>query len=194
MARTFTSNFEIATEQVAGTAPVTFGYDADRLLTQAGALTIDRDVATGLVTGTTLGATTETFQHNTVGEPTRQTAQVNGSNVFDADIIRDNLGRITQRIETVDGITRVFEYAYDVAGRLWQVFRNGTLAARYTYDSNGNRIEVQGELDNVTATYDDQDRLLTYGNAVHTYSANNHRSRGSGSQDTWRECSLRLGR
>lgn len=53
VARTFTTNFEIATEQVAGTAAVSFGYDADRLLTHAGALTIDRDAATGLVSGTT---------------------------------------------------------------------------------------------------------------------------------------------
>jgi hypothetical protein len=34
--------------------------------------------------------------------------------------------------------------------------------ARYLYDANGNRVEVQGELGPVTATYDDQDRLLTY--------------------------------
>jgi YD repeat-containing protein len=63
----------------------------------------------------------------------------------------------------------VFEYGYDLAGRLWQVLRNGTLVARYIYDSNGNRIEVQGELGGATATYDDQDRLLTCGNASYTY-------------------------
>lgn len=170
--RTFTTNFELATEQVIGTPAVSFGYDADRLLTQAGALIISREVATGLVSGTTLGATAETHQYNAFGEPTQQTAQVSGATVFDVGITRDDLGRITQRIETVDGITRVFGYSHDVAGRLWQVFRNGTLVARYTYDGNRNRIEVQGELGNVTATYDDQDRLLTYGGATYTYTAN----------------------
>jgi RHS repeat-associated protein len=43
---------------------------------------------------------------------------------------------------------------------------------RYTYDSNGNRIAAEGEASTVTATYDDQDRLLTYGNATYSYTAN----------------------
>jgi hypothetical protein len=34
------------------------------------------------------------------------------------------------------------------------VLRNGTLVARHLYDSNGNRVEVQGEPGGVTATYD----------------------------------------
>jgi RHS repeat-associated protein len=170
--RTFTNNFEIATEQVNGTSAVSFGYDADRLLTSAGALTIQRDPSHGLITGTTLGTTTDAFEYNEFGEPTRQTSQVNAANLFDVQITRDELGRITRRIETVDSITRVFEYGYDLAGRLWQVFRNGTLVARYLYDSNGNRVEVQGELGGVFATYDAQDRLLTYGSASYTYTAN----------------------
>jgi len=97
---------------------------------------------------------------------------VAGTNVFDVQITRDDLGRITQRIETVDGITRVFEYGYDLAGRLWQVGRNGDLVVRYTYDSNGNRIAAVGEAGTVAATYDDQDRLLTYNGATYTYTAN----------------------
>jgi RHS repeat-associated protein len=116
--------------------------------------------------------TAEAFQYNAFGESTRQTAQVNATNVFDVQITRDDLGRITQRIETVDGITRVFDYGYDAAGRLWQVGRNGTLVARYLYDANGNRIDVQGELGPVTATYDNQDRVLTYNGTSYTYTAN----------------------
>jgi len=170
--RTFSNDFDVAAENVNDASEIAFGYDADRLLTQAGDLTVDRDTATGLVTGTTLATTTEAFTYNPFGESTRQTAQVGGANVFDVQITRDDLGRITQRIETVDGITRVFEYGYDLAGRLWQVGRNGTLVARYLYDANGNRIDVQGELGPVTATYDDQDRLLTYNGATYTYTAN----------------------
>ncbi|HLG56456.1 MAG TPA: hypothetical protein VI485_14055 [Vicinamibacterales bacterium] len=120
----------------------------------------------------TLGSTTDTFQYNPFGEPTCQTAQVSGNTVFDVQTTRDGLGRITQRIETVDGITRVFEYGYDLAGRLWQVTRNGDLVVRYTYDSNGNRIAAVGEAGTVAATYDDQDRLLTYTGATYTYTAN----------------------
>jgi RHS repeat-associated protein len=172
VSRTFTNNFKVATEQVNGTSAVTFGYDADRLLTSAGALTIARHPSHGLVTGTTLDTTTETFDYNEFGEPTGHTARVGGSSVFDVQTSRDALGRITQRIETVDGITRVFVYGYDLAGRLWQVHRNGTLVVRYTYDSNGNRLTAEGEAGLVEGTYDDQDRVLTYGGATYTYTAN----------------------
>jgi hypothetical protein len=64
VSRTFTTNFEIATERVNGANLVAFGYDADRLLTSAGALTIARDATNGLVSSTTLGSTTDTLQYN----------------------------------------------------------------------------------------------------------------------------------
>ena len=170
--RTFSNDFDVATERVNNAFDVAFGYDADRLLTQAGSLTIGRDPATGLVTGTTLGSTTETFEHSAFGELSRHTSEVTVTNVFDVQITRDNLGRITRRIEVIDTITRVFEYGYDLAGRLAVVQLNGSLLVAYTYDSNGNRLTAQTQTGIVSATYDAQDRLLTYDNASYTYTAN----------------------
>jgi RHS repeat-associated protein len=92
--------------------------------------------------------------------------------VFDDHITRDAGGRITQRVETIDGLTRVFDYVYDVPGRLSIVRRNGTLVVMYTYDENGNRIVAEGEAGLVEGTYDGQDRALTYGNESYTYTAN----------------------
>jgi RHS repeat-associated protein len=180
VSRTFTNNFELNTESVNGAYTITFGYDDDRLLTSAGALTIARDATNGLVTDTTLGSTTETHQYNTFGEPTRQTSNYGTTQLFDVQTTRDNLGRITQRIETFPEITRTFHYSYDLAGRLQSVTRDGisgqVTVAAYTYDGNGNRLTAEGEayggVAPITATYDDQDRLLTYGNASYTYTAN----------------------
>jgi len=46
------------------------------------------------------------------------------------------------------------------------------LTATYLYDANGNRTSVTTPSGTRTATYDAQDRLLTYGNWVYTYDAN----------------------
>jgi len=60
-------------------------------------------------------------------------------------------------------------YCYDQEGRLDAVTENGNPVASYGYDQNGNRVSVHGQ---TVATYDDQDRLLTYGNNRYTYTAN----------------------
>jgi YD repeat-containing protein len=104
---------------------------------------------------------------------------------FDVQIARDELGRISQRIENVDGITRLFQYGYDLAGRLENVTRNGDMVVYYTYDANGNRFSAEGESGLVTGTYDDQDRLLTYGGATYVYTANGEvQSKTIGGQTT----------
>jgi len=50
--------------------------------------------------------------------------------------------------------------------------QNGVLTATYGYDPNGNRNSVATASGTKTATYDAQDRLLTYGSWSYTYTAN----------------------
>jgi len=84
----------------------------------------------------------------------------------------DKLGRITEQSETLDGSTTVYRYTYDTAGRLTQVWENGSLLSSYTYDSNGNRLSATTGGTTINGTYDDQDRLLTYDSASYSYTAN----------------------
>jgi RHS repeat-associated protein len=86
--------------------------------------------------------------------------------------VRDSLGRIEQKTETIQGTTVVWNYSYDSAGRLWQVMQNGMLTATYLYDANGNRLTKTTSSETDTGTYDNQDRLLTYGKWAYTYTAN----------------------
>jgi RHS repeat-associated protein len=53
-----------------------------------------------------------------------------------------------------------------------RVFENDVLEQEYTYDTNGNRLSLTTSEGTINATYDDQDRLLTYGELVFTYTAN----------------------
>ena len=134
------------------------------MLTSTGAETLTYDPANGLLTGTTLGVVTDSLTYNGFAEADSYTANINASTIFTTSFMRDKLGRISQKTETVQGVTHVFDYTYDTAGRLTNVDRDSLPFVSYTYDSNGNRL-------NNGAVYDDQDRLLSQGSATYTYAA-----------------------
>jgi RHS repeat-associated protein len=166
--RGYDNNFWLTSLSVNGTA-VSFGYDDDGLLTSAGSLTLTRDPGHGLPTESQLGAVTTQLSYNGFGEPEQDTAAAGGAPVLELTYTRDAIGRIEAITEVVDGVTTIHSYGYDLAGRLEEVRRNGAVLATYTYDLNGNRTHVNGAL---IATYDEQDRMLTYGTASYAYTEN----------------------
>ncbi|TLY22776.1 MAG: RHS repeat-associated core domain-containing protein [Nitrospirae bacterium] len=83
-----------------------------------------------------------------------------------------NLGRITQKVETIDGATDTFVYTYDTAGRLTDVTKNSALLSHYSYDNNGNRLSQTDATGTENGTYDAQDRLTHYGDLQFTYTTN----------------------
>lgn len=98
---------------------------------------------------------------------------------------RDALGRLTQKTETIGGVTDVYNYAYDTAGQLTDVTKNSNSVESYGYDDNGNRISATVGGGSVTATYDDQDRLTQYGTATYAYNgAGDLLTKTSGAQTT----------
>src|SRR5262249_28804722 len=138
--RTYDQNFRITSESVNGSHGIAFQYDADGLLVGAGALHLNRDLANGLLTGSTLASITDTRTYNSFGELDSYRATVSGSDVFVMALARDDLGRITQQTETIAGQTSTYTYVYDLAGRLTGVTWNSTPIAAYSYDANGNRL------------------------------------------------------
>ncbi len=167
---TYDNNFRLAATQVNGANAVAFQYDNDGLLIGAGGMTIARDPQNGLLTSTGLGNITDLMTYNSFGEAATYQASVGATPMLSEQYTRDNLGRITQQTETIQGLTTTYAYAYDTAGRLTEGKRNGATVASYTYDSNGNRLSALGL--SAAPVYDAQDRLLTYGNAVYAYTAN----------------------
>jgi RHS repeat-associated protein len=157
-----------SSESVNGGPPVAYTYDSDQLLTQAGALAFTRDPVTGFATGTSLGGVTDQRQFDDRGNLTNYAASANGASIWSVSLSHDLIGRLTNRVETTGGVTTTNGYTYDIAGRLQQVWRNGSLATTYTYDTNGNRLSRNSE----TATYDAQDRVQSYFGTTFGWSPN----------------------
>ncbi len=153
-------------------ANVPFSYDNDNLLTQAGDLTISRNAQNGLLTATSLSTTTTSQAYNLFGEVNQFSATQGTTALLNLAYQRDKLGRITQKSETIEGITNTFTYSYDTAGRLTTVTKNGLTESTYSYDANGNRLSKATNAGTLSGTYDDQDRLLSYGTHSYTYTDN----------------------
>ena len=122
--------------------------------------------------GTTLGSLTDTRSYSTFGELASYQATVGTTALLATQYTRDSLGRITEKAETIGGATDTFAYAYDLAGRLTEVQKNGVVLASYAYDANSNRTSRTTPGGTVSGSYDAQDRLLTYGDATYAYTAN----------------------
>jgi RHS repeat-associated protein len=143
------------------------------------ALSIARSPSNGLVNSITLGSVTESFGYNDYGELASQTSTFGATPLltltYDTPAFgRDALGRLTRKTETIAGVTTTFDYAYNALGRLTDVAKNGILEEHFEYDSNGNRtLAINATLGTShTGTYDDQDRLLSYGPSAFTYTPN----------------------
>jgi RHS repeat-associated protein len=175
---TYDNNYRKTSQSVNGGNTVNFTYDADDLLTGAGALTLTRDSVNGLLSATTVGTVTDALTYNSLGEVATAQATVGGNAVLNDTYTRDSLGRINTKTETIQGVTTTYGYSYDVAGRLVEVTHNGAVVSTYGYDPNGNRLTKVAPTGTTAYTYDAQDRLLTQApvagppSVSYTYTAN----------------------
>lgn len=161
--RTFDDDFRLASEAVNSTASVGYTYDADGLPTSIGALALTRHSQHGLVVASAQGGLTTTHAYNAFGELLETHALFAASELFGFVLTRDALGRVTQKVETVQGTSTTYEYLYDLRGRLIEARRNGSTLATYTYDANGNRTSRTDAQGTLIGTFDAQDRLLAWG-------------------------------
>jgi RHS repeat-associated protein len=168
---TYDNDFRLTSVKVNGTGAVNFQYDREGLLTQAGDLVLARDTENGRVIGTTLGGVTDAVGYDAFGDVISYQASFNDTALFAQDDTRDDLGRLTHRVETIAGVTHTYDYGYDAAGRLQQVKTDGVVTASYGSDANDNRLSVARPGGTVSGTYDAQDRLTQYGTTTYTYTA-----------------------
>ncbi len=163
----YDSDFRLRSVGVNGANFIDYQYDADNLLTNVGRLKLIRDRANGLLTHTELGVVTTSYEYNSFGEVTTYAAAANGVPLLSVHYVRNAVGRILERTETIQGATDSYAYAYDQTGQLTAVTKNGVITASYSYGPNGNRQSGPGL--STPPSYDAQDRMLRYGVASYTY-------------------------
>lgn len=150
---------------------IAFDYDADGAVERAGDVTMEYQPETGLLDSVSLGDLRTTFTYHPFGEVHTHTTKVQSTqaSIYDVSYTPDALGRVSTKTETVQGVSTEYEYVYDNAGRLEEVWINDDKAEWYTYDPNGNRKTLNTMTQTLTAEYDEQDRLKSLGDATYTY-------------------------
>lgn len=182
VSRTYDSLFRVSSRTVNGSHAINYSYDDDNLLTAAGAMSISRETQKGgIINGTTLNNLTTARSYSEFAELNSYTAQYSGNNIYHVSYTRDKIGRITEKTETTNGNSTVYEYSYDPSGRLIEEKINATVNKSWQYDSNGNRTHENGIM---IANYDEQDRLINYSGTVYNYNDNGELTRKITGSDT----------
>ena len=168
---TYNDDFNIASLTYAG-ATESYTYDNDGLYTGVGSFSITRNVQNGLPEAVSGGSLNLSRTFNGYGEVEAQDYSIGGQNLTSWNLTRNNNGRVTNKTETVNGITSDYVYTYDPMGRLLTVAKDSTLVEEYQYDGNGTRIYEMNSLRGITGmsfSYDDEDHLLTAGPVIYSY-------------------------
>ncbi|MFW5738922.1 MAG: RHS repeat-associated core domain-containing protein [Myxococcota bacterium] len=167
---TYDENLRIATTTVGGTTPVSVAYDEDGVPSSVGGLTVTRHPEHGLVTSTTIGVTTTSYEASPFAQLATLTASANGATHLAESYEHDKVGRITNQTDTLTSALTTHDYTPE--GWLDRVQRNGSLVASYTRDTHGNVISRTDGSGTITGTFDEGDQLLSWGAETFHYTEN----------------------
>ena len=85
---------------IAGRTPITYDYDADGLVARGGALTLERDLVTGAITGDTIGVVATSRTYDDHGALSGIELRVQALVTWSQRLTRDWLGNalVTRRV------------------------------------------------------------------------------------------------
>jgi RHS repeat-associated protein len=169
---TYDSSFRLSHMTLASgadTIDTAITRDVDGLLTGFGPFTVSRGGPGGAASNIEDGTMNTAFTFDSLGREASRTQTVNGTQTYREQFSYGLDGAISQKIETIGGVSHTSVYTYDGSGRLTGVAVDGTQSEAYGYDANGNRTSRQIGTDPAsTAVYDAQDRLEAIGGTSYT--------------------------
>jgi RHS repeat-associated protein len=146
--------------------------DADGSITTEGPFSITRDGPGGLASQITDGTMTATMGYAGEGGLATRDLTIGSTTDYSIQLTYDDVGRVSQKIETVSGVQHTFVYTYDPDGQLTQVTEDGGIVESYGYDANGNRTSATTANTPHSATYDSQDRLTALDATQYVFEVN----------------------
>ena len=166
----YNNDFRLTSLNYAGTSQ-SFSYDNDGLMTSAGSFTITRNTQNGFPASVSDGTFINTRTFSGYGELDGNGYSIGGNNKYSYALTRDLSGRITQKVEIVEGATDTYNYAYDLNGRLTEVKKDNLVVETYTYDANGNRLTEINILRGVNRFYtvSTEDHVITAGTDIYQF-------------------------
>ncbi len=160
---TFNSLLKVASVTAGGIAS-NYTYDRDERPTFIGSEGLTYDL-NDLISTIVLQNVLQTNSYDQFGNLTSKVTSFSGAPLMSQVYSFDNLDRIVRKIDN----GTVFDYGYDLKGQLSTVSKNGSSVGQYQYDDNGNRLQATVRGVSFSATYDNQDRILSYGTKSYTY-------------------------
>ena len=160
---------------------IDYTYDNDGLPLQIGAESLSYLANTYFLNQRKVGTAQVDYTYSEFGELSELHARTS-ADLLRVQYTRDDLGRITQAQEALQGTTATHDYAYDLLGQIVEVRMNGVVSATYSYDSNSNRIGLVSAAETVTSaqiTLNADDQLTRYGSTLYQYNAAGQRTRKS---------------
>lgn len=154
--------------------PVTLTYtrDDDGLVTGVAGATYVYQTTSSSLEEINFGSSAEALSYNTFGELAGKSVSYSSTPIYNVTYTRDDLGRVLSKTETFNATTDVYEYTYDLTGRLATVTKNSLPYSSYTRDLNSNVTSATVGGVSVTATYDNQDRIETFNSLEFTHNHN----------------------
>ena len=144
----------------------------DGLLTGYGPFTIQRGGPDGAQSAIGDGSLDLALAYDDLAQPSGRTFTVKGSQRYQVQLTYDNVGLLTQKVETIAGTSHTYTYTYDPLGQLLTVSKDGSVVETYTYDAHDNRTSRKlGNAAVQSASFDGQDRLTTQGGVAYTFDA-----------------------
>ena len=171
-----TRDLQISSMRINGANAVAYQYDPDGLVTQAGALAIERRSDNGLIAGTSIGGFASTLSYSSLGELWHYVCSYGGNTIYEVQYDRDSLGRVVGWNET-DSTAHVYRacgYGSPDTGFVSSIVLDGSTVSACGFDANGNRVSAWTAGDPsgdsvLTGTYDSRDRLVRWGDSQYAY-------------------------